>query len=85
MLQDKRILRETKACETVAGLEKRCLASTEYQLLQYTEINVCESVEVVGTTETLLRLRVLDIGVLSRQISNFYNIQKSMLLKVLLL
>ena len=69
MSQDKRILRETKACETVAGLEKRCLVLTEYQLLSYTEINVCESVESVGTKDTLLRLRVLNSGVLSRQMT----------------
>ena len=54
MSQDKRILRATTACETVAGLEKLCFVYTEYQLLSYTEINVFESVASVGTNEILL-------------------------------
>ena len=85
MSQDKRILRATTACETVAGLEKWCFVFTEYQRCSYTEINVFASVYSVGTNETLLRLRVLESGVSSRQIINFYNIQKSMFLEVLIL
>ena len=40
-----------------------CFVSTDYQLLQYTEINIFESVAFVGTKDTLLSLRVLNSGV----------------------
>ena len=43
-----------------------------------------ESVDSVGTKETLLSLRVLKSGVSSRQKINFYTIQKSMLLTAVL-
>ena len=54
MSQDKRILRATKACETLAGLQKWCFVYTEYQLVQHTEIIVFESVDSVGANDVLL-------------------------------
>ena len=72
MSQDKRILRETKACETVAGLEKRCLVLTEYQLLYYTEIDAFDRCAELLVVQHCVFSTLISYG--TKNVRGIYNV-----------